>query len=129
MRSYHSSFSSPEELSEFELDAKNHALIAYILMILGCFTGVLWFIGAIWAMVKINDAKGSLFEDHYENIITVFWWGLGWSIIGFALSIILIGYFILALLWLWAAWRIFRGLMRLTVNRPYYSCFDPRAFG
>ncbi|CAG9001515.1 MAG: hypothetical protein CENE_03536 [Candidatus Celerinatantimonas neptuna] len=118
---YGSQYNAPNMLSGYDLEAKNHALIAYILMVLGVFTGVLWFIGAIWAMVKCSDVAGSLFEDHYRNIITVFWWSLGWAIVGFALSIILVGYLILLLVWIWSAYRILRGLARLTSNRAYYD--------
>jgi len=46
--------------------AKTHALIAYGLMVIGLFTGIFWIIGAIWAMVKKEDAIGTCFEDHYS---------------------------------------------------------------
>ncbi|MFM2483749.1 DUF4870 family protein [Celerinatantimonas yamalensis] len=125
MRHYDSDFNSPQGLSDYDIDAKNHALVAYILMILGVFTGVLWIVGALWAMVKVNDARGSLFEDHYQNIISVFWWGFVWGIIGFALAILLVGYIIIALAWLWAVYRIILGLVRLNANRPYYCLLNP----
>lgn len=119
MRDYQRPYYTGEVMSEYELDAKNHALVAYILMILGLFTGVLWFIGAIWAMVKLSDAEGTLFEDHYRNMISVFWWWLGWSIVGFALSIILVGYLVFFLVWLWSLYRLLKGLARITSNRSY----------
>jgi uncharacterized membrane protein len=36
-------------------------------------------------MVKKGEARGTIFEDHYSNIVKTFWWGLGLSIIGFIL--------------------------------------------
>lgn len=120
MKPYHSSPFMAFKLSDYDIEAKNHILVVYLLMIMGCFTGVLWFIGALWAMIKIHDAQGSLFEDHYVNIVSVFWWGLGWMLIGTLLTIIWIGYIVIICTWLWAAWRIFRGFFLITSNRPYH---------
>ncbi|MFM2479956.1 DUF4870 family protein [Celerinatantimonas sp. YJH-8] len=126
MNQYDRAYTVPYVMSEYEIDAKNHALVAYILMTIGLFTGVLWFVGAIWAMVKISDATGTLFEDHYRNMIHVFWWWIGWSVVGFALSIILVGYLVIFLTWLWSLYRIIKGLARITSNRSYKgACFQP----
>lgn len=38
--------------------AKTNALIAYAMMVAGLFTGILWIVGAVWAMVKKDEAKG-----------------------------------------------------------------------
>jgi len=47
--------------SSYDDAAKNNALIAYGLMILGLFTGILWLVGIIWAMVKKGDAVNSIY--------------------------------------------------------------------
>lgn len=99
--------------------AKTNAIIAYALMLVGFFTGIFWFIGAIWAMVKRSDATGSIFEDHYDNIITTFWWTLGLSIIGILSSIIVIGYFILLGVFIWGLYRVIKGLARVTSNKSF----------
>jgi uncharacterized membrane protein len=99
--------------------AKTNALIAYGLMVLGLFTGIFWIIGAIWAMVKKDDAAGTLFEDHYTNIVKTFWWGFGLSIIGTILFVIFIGYFILLGVWIWSVYKIIKGLANLTSNKAY----------
>ena len=106
-------------LSAEDEAAKTSALIGYGLMILGMFTGVFWLIGDIWAMVKKSDAEGSLFEDHYNNIISTFWWVFGLTIVGLMLSVVIAGYFILLGLWIWSIYRIIKGLARLTSNKPY----------
>ncbi len=108
-------------LNAFDEAAKNNVLIAYVLMGIGVFTGFFWLIGAIWAMVKKPDAKGSLFEDHYSNIIKTFWWGLGLSIIGFILVLFVVGYFVLLAVWIWSIYRLIKGFARLTSNKAYYS--------
>lgn len=99
--------------------AKTSALIGYVLMILGMFTGVFWLIGAIWTMVKRNEAEGTLFEDHYTNIISTFWWVLGLSIVGFILAFFIVGYFVLFVVWVWSIYRIINGLAKITSNKPY----------
>ncbi|PSW78763.1 DUF4870 family protein [Photobacterium angustum] len=99
--------------------AKTNALIAYGLMILGLFTGVFWFVGAIWAMVKKGDAQGTIFADHYSNITTTFWWGLGLSIICGVLTLVVVGYFLAIAVWIWSIFRVVKGLAKLTSNKGY----------
>lgn len=101
--------------------AKTNALIAYVLMCLGVFTGILWIIGAVWAMVKKEEAAGTIFEDHYSNMIKTFWWGLGLSIVGFILAFIIVGYFVLLAVWIWSIYRIVKGLSKITSNKAYNS--------
>lgn len=108
-------------LSTKDQKAKTNALIAYVCMAIGFFTGIFWFVGAIWAMVSKGKAKGTIFEDHYSNIIKVFWWSLVWSIIGFVLIFAIVGYFILLVLLIWLIFRIVKGLFKITSNQSYNS--------
>ena len=101
--------------------AKTNALIAYAMMVAGLFTGVLWIVGAVWAMVKKDEAKGTLFEDHYINITSTFWWGLGIWIIGFITVFFVVGYFILLGVWVWSIYRVIKGLARITSNKAFNS--------
>lgn len=88
-------------------------------MVAGLLNGILWFIGAFWAMVKRGDAKGSIFEDHDSNIVSIFWWSMLFSVIGFILRFIFIGYFILCAIWIWAVFKIVKGLAKITSNKTY----------
>lgn len=108
-------------MTERDEQAKTQALIAYLMMVFGLFTGIFWIIGAIWAMAKARDAKGTLFEDHYTNMISIFWWGIGLSIIGIVLAAFVIGYFLLLGVWIWSIVKLFKGLAKLTSNQPYRS--------
>jgi len=110
---------STVSLSSHDDAAKTNALISYALMILGLFTGLFWIVGAVWAMVKKDDAGGSIFEDHYSNIIKTFWWGLIFSVVGFALAFFVVGYFVLIAVWIWSIVRIIKGLARITSNKSY----------
>ncbi|APD92359.1 hypothetical protein BM525_21105 (plasmid) [Alteromonas mediterranea] len=111
----------PEVLSSKDEAAKLNALIAYGLMVVGMFTGVLWIVGAVWAMVKKSDAQGTVFEDHYTNITKTFWWGLGLSILGFILAFVVVGYFLLLAVWIWSIYKIVKGLAKITSNKAYNS--------
>jgi len=109
----------PRSLTTKEANAKVNVVIAYIFMLLGIFTGVFWLIGAIWAMVKVSDARGTFFEGHYHNIISTFWWGIVWSVAGFILTFFFVGYFVLFVVWVWTIYRMVKGLARATSNQPY----------
>ncbi|QPG05454.1 hypothetical protein IT774_15370 [Salinimonas marina] len=110
-----------QPLSSKDDAAKTNALIAYGLMIAGLFTGILWIVGAIWAMVKRGEAQGTPFEDHYTNIVNTFWWGLGLSIVGVILAFVVVGYFILLGVWIWSIYKIIKGLAKITSNKAYNS--------
>lgn len=119
MPDYHQAHDEILVLSAKDQAARTNAFIAYILMGIGLFTGIFWLIGAIWAMVKKGDANGTLFEDHYSNIIKVFWLGLLFYIIGGILAVVLVGYLIIFLVWIWSVYKIVKGFLRITSNRPY----------
>lgn len=112
---------APQSLTSKDDAAKTNALIAYGLMVVGMFTGIFWIVGAVWAMVKKADAQGTLFEDHYSNIIKTFWWSLGLSILGFILAFVVVGYFILLAVFIWSIFKIVKGLARITSNKAYNS--------
>lgn len=100
-------------------NAKTNALISYILMAIGIFTGIFWFIGAIWAMVKKEDAINTPYYDHYTNIVKTFWWGLLWTIIGIVTWMFFVGAFIVLITWIWSIYRIIKGLARITSDKSY----------
>jgi len=112
-------FLTPPPLSPQDDEAKTHALIAYGLMLVGLFTVVFWFVGGFWAMVKKSDVAGSRFEDHYTNLISIFWWGIFWAILGGLLSLIMVGYVMLFVLFIWLLFRLIKGLAKLTSNRAF----------
>ena len=99
--------------------AKTNTLIAYGLMVAGLFTGIFWFIGAFWAMVKSSEARGTLFEDHYTNISKIFWWGLFFTIIGF------ITIFIVTIAAYWFARTLTKPIHALadTMKKVENSCY------
>ena len=85
--------STQQSLSFTERDqnAKTNAIIAYVLLLVGFFTGLVFIIGGIWAMVKKSDAQGTIFADHYDNIIKTFWVSLILGVIGWLTVVLLFG--------------------------------------
>ena len=100
-------------------DHKTHALVAYILMVLGLFTAIPLILGAIWAMVTRKAASGTVYHSHYTNAVRVFWWWLFWFIVGWATTIVLIGWAILFISWLWAIYRLVYGLAKIVSDEAY----------
>ena len=90
-------------------------------MALGFFTGFCWIAGFIWALVKKSDARGTVFADHYDNIITVFIMSFVLMVAGFLLAFIVIGYFIILASVIWTLYRIVKGLAKITSNKAYHS--------
>lgn len=74
------------------------------------------FVGAIVAYVARGDAE-SLYRTHLTYCIHTFWWTLLWGVVGTITTFILVGWAILGVLWLWNAWRITKGWLRLLDTR------------
>jgi uncharacterized membrane protein len=73
-------------------------------------------IAVIINYVKRGDARGTWLESHFAWQIRTFWWAVLWSIIVFIASIptLLLAWPIgLAILGIWAVYRIVKGWMRL----------------
>ncbi len=106
-------------LSEKEREAKSNALIAYVLLSLGFFTGFTFIAGGIWAYLKRKEYSDTRFSDHYDNIIKTFWVGLIGSIIGLLTSAILIGIPILIGVYIYSIIKIVKGFATLTSDKSY----------
>lgn len=97
---------------------RNIALAVYILYIVSYFVGITSLIGVIIAHVKRGDAAGTIYESHLRNQITVFWMGLLLGIVGFLLTFVVVGWFVLLGVFVWTLYRIIKGLLRLNDGRP-----------
>ena len=99
--------------------AKTNVLIAYGMMLVGFITGVFWIVGAVWAMIKKSEAQESIYLDHYENIISTFWWSLGLYVVAFITFFFGIGWFIAIGVTIWSIYRIVKGLAKITSNKSF----------
>jgi uncharacterized membrane protein len=52
---------------------KTTAIICYVLYLIGFINGLTAIIGVILAYIKRPDARGTVWESHFRNLIVVFW--------------------------------------------------------
>src|SRR5687768_4616133 len=101
-----------------EKSLKTIATVVYALQAVGFFIGITWIVAIVVDYVKRDDARGTWLESHFTWQIRTFWWGLLWGVIGAVLLLILIGWLVLAAAGIWIIYRIVKGAMYLSENRP-----------
>ena len=127
-------------------EERNWALAIYgLLLIAPGSGGITALIGVILAHLRLDAARGSLYESHYRNQILAFW---VWMAVALALVALAFSGFAGVALWLltlpeqsqpgfhwlligaawtlswglagiWYYWRLLRGLLRLLDDKPY----------
>lgn len=93
------------------------AHVMYALYAVALFTALPMLAGVIIAYIG-RDGADPLYRSHLSWGIRTFWWAMLVFIIGLVLTVVLIGYLILGLLWLWTAYRVIRGWLRLADGQP-----------
>ena len=97
--------------------AKNLTQIVYALQAVSVFVGVTYIVAVIVNYVKREEVSGTWLESHFRWQIRTFWFSLLWSVIGFVLSFIFIGYVILAVNGFWVIYRIAKGWLNLAADK------------
>jgi uncharacterized membrane protein len=75
-------------------------------------------VGVIIAYVKRRDLAGTAFESHMTSAIRTFWITVIGSIIGYVLSLVLIGFVVIFVVVVWLLFRSIRGLIRALDGKP-----------
>jgi uncharacterized membrane protein len=75
--------------------------------------------GVILAYIKRDDARGTIWESHFDNMIETFWISLVVGIVAVPLCFFVIGFPILLGVIVWFLYRSIKGLIRAIENRPY----------
>ena len=91
--------------------------------VIGAFlTGWPSIIAVILNYVKRGDVRGTWLDSHFSWQIRTFWYSLLWVIVGAVLFVTLIGIPVAYVLWwvtgLWVLYRIIRGALALSSQRP-----------
>ena len=107
----------PQETETVKQDDGGTANIIYILYLVGLVVGITGLIGVIMAYVNKGDAPHWL-KTHYNFQIRTFWIGLLYSLVGFVLSIVIIGWFILLAVVVWWIVRCVKGMKMLSQKQP-----------
>ena len=79
---------------------------------------VVWIVAVIINYVKREDVTGTWLESHFRWQIRTFWFGLLWAVPGVILFVLIVGWFILAADAIWIIYRIVKGWLNLSENRP-----------
>jgi uncharacterized membrane protein len=96
------------------------AIVAYVLYLVGLPTLHLTTIaGLILAYVQRDEARGTVWQSHFDAIISTFWISLALGIVSAILCIVGVGFVMFGLLVLWFAYRAIRGLVHAIDSKPY----------
>jgi uncharacterized membrane protein len=95
-------------------------IIAYALF-LALFVSVFFtsVAGVILAYIKRGDARGTIYESHLDNLISVFWVSLVVSIVALPLLFIGIGFVIYLILVIWYLYRTIMGLIQVLDGKAF----------
>ena len=70
-----------------DADLRTILIVVYGLFVLAIFNGLSAIVGVIIAYMKRDEARGTLWEGHFHNIVHVFWIALGVAAIALVLLI------------------------------------------
>lgn len=101
---------------------RRNLTVVWVLYLATLFTGSLtaW-IGIVVAHIKRGDAQSHEGYESYTYAIYTFWGAFIASLVGIALTVIGLGYFILMGTGLWFIYRSIKGLLRTNDNRSPYE--------
>ena len=71
--------------------------------------------------LKRRDVAGTPFESHMTSAVRTFWISLIGSIVGYVLTLVLIGFAVIFVLVMWLLFRSVRGLIRAVDGRAIDS--------
>jgi uncharacterized membrane protein len=97
-------------------------LVTAALIVTAFLTGWPSIIAVILNYVKRSDVRGTWLDSHFSWQIRTFWWSLLWVVTGAVLFVTVIGIPIAYILWIatgiWVLYRIIRGWLALSSQRP-----------
>ena len=100
---------------------KQITTIIYALYAASLFIGVTCLVAIVMNYVKRDDVAGTFLESHFRWQMRTFWFSLLWTIIGLIAFVIIIGWFVLGAAYMWFIYRIVKGWLRLSENKPMYA--------
>jgi uncharacterized membrane protein len=135
------------ESADSQSELRTMLLIAYGLFVFALFNGLTAVAGVVLAYLKRDEARGTVWESHYRNLIHVFWIAFFVGIVAFAVLLQAAGGLLFSLFWtngnpppyligwlialvpvfyfggvafvIWYAYRTLRGLIHAIEAKPY----------
>ncbi|MGD9941594.1 MAG: DUF4870 family protein [Burkholderiaceae bacterium] len=99
-------------------EGRKLATVCYALYAVSCLIGVAAVAAIIIDYLKRDDFAGTWVASHFEWQIKTFWYALAGAIVGWLLTIILIGFLILLGVWVWVIYRVVKGWLALYERKP-----------
>ncbi|WP_374324636.1 DUF4870 family protein [Azonexus sp.] len=103
-----------------EQSAKTLTTIIYALYAASFLIGITAIAAIVINYVKKDDVAGTWLESHFRWQIRTFWFGLLWGIIGIPLTLLVVGWIILAANAVWIIYRIVKGWLNLNDGKEMY---------
>jgi uncharacterized membrane protein len=97
---------------------KTLTTVIYALYALSLFNGITAIVAIVLNYIKREDAQGTWLESHFSWQIRTFWWSVLWCVLGALTWIILIGWVILGVAFVWFIYRIAKGWLNLNDGKP-----------
>ncbi len=105
-------------ITESERSLKKLTTIIYALYAASFLAGVTAVFAIVINYIKKEDVTGTFLESHFRWQIRTFWFGLLWGALGAVTFFIVVGWFVLIADGIWIIYRIIKGWLRLSENRP-----------
>jgi uncharacterized membrane protein len=113
-------------ITDKERSLKTLTTIIYALYAFSFLAGVTAIFAIVANYIKKEDVAGTFLESHFRWQIRTFWFGLLWGALGAITFLIVLGWFALIADGVWIIYRIIKGWLRLSENRPMYGDSDAR---
>lgn len=107
--------------AESEKSAKSLTTLIYALYVASFLVGVTAIVAVVMNYLKKADVAGTFLESHFRWQIRTFWFGLLWTVVGFVLMAVVVGWGVLLANTVWVIYRIVKGWLRLNDNQPMYA--------
>lgn len=98
---------------------KDDVMIVYIALGSIVVTGFVgWIVAVIYAYMRKDDLKDTIYYSHMSYLLRTAWWLFWTFIIGLVLSLVLVGFVILGLNFIWYVYRIIKGYLYYKDDKP-----------
>lgn len=106
------------EYEQRDKQLRDTALIIHLLNVAAAVNGITAIVALIIALLKRDEARGTMWEGHFTYAIRTFFLGLIIFVVSMALTIVVVGIFGLLLVGIWWLVRSVLALIKAINNEP-----------